>query len=87
MAEDVDRIVVTIRTFIRPGIELKGVTLGKPFPFRVRKNASVAELIGAMFPEKGAEVGLVAVNGEAARSARILAEGDAVDVYDLIGGG
>jgi sulfur carrier protein ThiS len=47
----------------------------------------VGKLLEKIFAERVNRIGMVAINGKVVEGRALLADGDRVDVYELLGGG
>jgi hypothetical protein len=82
-----DCILITLRSFLLPPGSEGDFPLGQPRPFPVSPGTPVGELMERLFAERANQIGLVAINGKMAEGEEPLADGDRVDVYELLGGG
>jgi sulfur carrier protein ThiS len=82
-----DSIGITLRSFVLPPGSGDDFPLGHPVSLRVPQGTSVKKLLEKIFAERRNQVGLVAINGRVAEGKTLLADGDRVDVFELLGGG
>jgi hypothetical protein len=87
MDEKDHSIAITLRSFVLPPDAADDFPLGKPLPLRVGPGTQVGELLERTFARKVDQIGMVVINGKIADGKVLLAEGDRVDVYELLGGG
>jgi hypothetical protein len=80
-------IAITLRSFVLPPDAADDFPLGKPLPLRVCPGTPVGKLLERIFARKVDQIGMVVINGKMAEGKVLLAEGDRVDVYELLGGG
>jgi hypothetical protein len=82
-----DSIAITLRSFVLPPNAEDDFPLGKPLPLRVSSGTPVGKLLERLFARKVDQIGMVVINGKVAEGTALLADGDGVDVYELLGGG
>jgi hypothetical protein len=87
MDEKDHSIVITLRSFVLPPDAEDDFPLGKPLPLRIDPGTSVGKLLERIFGRKVDQIGMVVINGKIAEGKVLLAEGDRVDLYELLGGG
>jgi len=87
MREKDDSISITFRSFVLPPDPKDGFQLGQPLSLRVSPGTQVGRLMGQIFAERVNQIGMVVINGRVAERSMALAEGDRVDVHELLGGG
>ena len=87
MDEKDSSITITLRSFILPPDSKDDFPIGRPFPLRVSPGTPVEKLMKKIFAGKADHIGMVAINGKVAAGEVLLADGDSVDVYELLGGG
>jgi sulfur carrier protein ThiS len=87
MDENEQSIAITLRSFVLPPDAGDDFPLGKPLPLRIEPGTSVGKLLERIFTRKVDQIGMVVINGKIAEEKVILADGDRVDVYELLGGG
>jgi hypothetical protein len=87
MDEKDHSIAITLRSFVLPPDSEDDFPLGKPLPLRVCSGTPVGKLLERIFARKVDQIGMVVINGKIAEGKVLLAEGDKVDVYELLGGG
>jgi len=87
MNEKDSSITITLRSFVMPPDAAEDFPLGKPLSLRIDPGTSVGKLLERIFAKKADHIGLVAINGKIAEEKVLLADGDRVDVYELLGGG
>ena len=80
-------IEITLRSFVLPPDSEDDFPIGKPLPLRVSPGTPVEKLLEKIFARKVDQIGMVVINGKIADGKVLLAEGDRVDVYELLGGG
>ena len=80
------QISITFRSFVLPPDAKDDYPLGKPISLRLPPGTEVGKIIDRIFAEKVNQIGMVVINGKAAERSILLAEGDRVDVYELLGG-
>jgi len=81
------QISITFRSFVLPPDGKDDYPLEKPISLRLPPGTEVGKIIDRIFAEKVNQIGMVVINGKAAEKNILLAEGDRVDVYELLGGG
>ena len=81
------QISITFRSFVLPPDAKDDYALGKPISLRLPPGTEVGKIIDRIFAERVNQIGMVVINGKAAEKNILLAEGDRVDVYELLGGG
>jgi sulfur carrier protein ThiS len=82
-----DSIGISLRSFVLPPGSGDDFPLGHPVSLRVPQGTLVEKLLEKIFAERRNQVGLVAINGRVAEGKIPLADGDRVDVFELLGGG
>lgn len=87
MDEQENSIAITLRSFVLPPESEDDFPIGKPLPLRVSPGTPVEKLLEKIFAERVNRIGMVAINGKVAEGKVLLADGDRVDVYELLGGG
>ena len=87
MDEKYSSITITLRSFVMPPDAADDFPLGKPMSLRIGPGTSVGQLLERIFGPKADHIGLVAINGKIAEQKVLVADGDRVDVYELLGGG
>jgi hypothetical protein len=87
MDEKDHSLAITLRSFVLPPDSEDDFPLGKPLPFRVCPGTPVGKLMERIFARKVDQIGMVVINGKVAEGDVLLADGDRVDVYELLGGG
>ena len=87
MDEKDHSIAITLRSFVLPPDSEDDFPLGKPLPLRVGPRTPVGKLLERIFARKMDQIGMVVINGKIAEGKVLLADGDRVDVYELLGGG
>lgn len=80
-------VTVTIRSHVRPSINIQGFALGKPFPFQIESNSGLEGLKQHLFGKNSKDLGLVSVNGRLAKEDVRLVDGDVVFIFSLAMGG
>ena len=80
-------IEITLRSFVLPPDSQDDFPIGKPLPLRVSPGTPVGKLLEKIFAERVNRIGMVAINGKVVEGEVLLADGDRVDVYELLGGG
>ena len=80
-------IEITLRSFALPPDSEDDFPIGKPLPLRVSPGTPVEKLLEKIFAGKVDQIGMVVINGKVAEGKTPLADGDRVDVYELLGGG
>lgn len=87
MREKDDSISIIFRSFVQLSVLKEGFALGKSLSLCVSTGIPVGRLMEQIFAERANQIGMVVINGNAAERSVPLAEGDRVDVYELLGGG
>lgn len=87
MDEKENSIAITLRSFVLPPDSEDDFPIGKPLPLRVSPGTPVGKLLEKVFAERVNRIGMVAINGKVVEGRALLADGDRVDVYELLGGG
>ena len=87
MDEKENSIAITLRSFVLPPDSEDDFPIGKPLPLRVSRGTPVGKLLEKIFAERVNRIGMVVINGKVAEGKVLLAHGDRVDVYELLGGG
>jgi len=87
MAEIDDSIAITLRSYVLPPGSEDDFPLGQPLPLRVSPGTPVKNLLEKVFGERTNQVGMVVINGKVAEGKTPLADGDRVDVFEILGGG
>lgn len=80
-------ITVNVRSHVAPSADIEGFKIGKPFLVRVESNSTVEALLQQLFYNNMRHLGLIVLNGKVAAKDRVLFEGDALHIYNLILGG
>ena len=81
------QIFIIFRSFVLPPDPKDDYPSGKPISLRLPPGTEVGKIIDRIFAEKVDQIGMVVINGKAAEKNILLAEGDRVDVYEVLGGG
>ena len=87
MGEIDDSIAITLRSYVLPPGSEDDFPLGQPLPLRVPPGTPVEKLLEEIFVERTNQVGMVVINGKVAQGRTPLADGDRVDVFEILGGG
>ena len=82
-----DKISVTVRSFIPPQEFLEGYELGLPFPMAMPLGTTLGELAQKILGQNVNQLGISAVNGQLAKANLLLADEDKIDFFALIEGG
>jgi hypothetical protein len=87
MDDKEDSIAITLRSFVLPPDRGDAFPLGQPLALRVSPGISVEKLMERIFADRVNQIGMVVINGKVAGGKVPLAEGDRVDVFEILGGG
>ena len=87
MDEKDNSITIRLRSFVLPPDSPDDFPVGKPLPLRVSPGTPVGKLLEKIFSGKADQIGMVVINGKVAEGKVPLADGDLVEVYELLGGG
>ena len=87
MNEEENSIAITYRSFVLPPGSEDDFPIGKPLPLRVPPGTPVGKILEKIFAERVNRIGMVAINGRIVEGTALLADGDRVDIYELLGGG
>jgi hypothetical protein len=87
MDDKEDSIAITLRSFVLPPDRGDDFPLGQPLALRVSPGTSAEKLMERIFADRVNQIGMVVINGKVAGGKVPLAEGDRVDVFEILGGG
>ena len=86
MIKNQDIIIVMVRSFIPSRDLVEGYELGRPFKIELPRGITLGELSQMVLSKNIDQLGIMAVNGEAAKKNLVLSPGDKVDLYALLDG-
>jgi hypothetical protein len=87
MTESEDSITVTVRSFVPALNPPAGYAFGEPFPMELPRGITARELAERILAKNIDRLGIIAINGQAARVDAVLSPSDRVDLFALIEGG
>ena len=82
-----DSITVTLRSYVLPPGQEDDFPLGQSLPFRVSPGIQVEKFLEIFLGERANQVGMVVINGKKADGKMSLADGDRLDLFEILGGG